>query len=132
MGASTPRDIRDYLRPKNGAAPSPLLLNPSHLLPLDQSKALKLAKVLGFQGLHNDFVNVHLPHKKPRGKELSEIQKEKNKAFSAQRVACEHAHAGIKRYNAVTSIYRNRVADFDGIATGLWNLYLEAGRKTKK
>ena len=85
---------------------------------------------LGFQGLHNDFVNVHLPHKKPRGKELSEIQKEKNKAFSAQRVACEHAHAGIKRYNAVTSIYRNRVADFDDhlmlITTGLWNLYLEA------
>ena len=25
---------------------------------------------LGFQGLHNDFVNIHLPHKKPRGKEL--------------------------------------------------------------
>jgi hypothetical protein len=24
---------------------------------------------LGFQGLHNEFDNVHLPHKKPRGKE---------------------------------------------------------------
>jgi hypothetical protein len=85
---------------------------------------------LGFQGLHNDFVNVYIPHKKPRGKELSEIQKEENKAFSAQRVVCEHAHAGIKRYNSVTSIYRNRVTDFDDrlmlTATGLWNFYLEA------
>ena len=62
---------------------------------------------LGFQDLEPiDFVNVHLPHKKPRGKELSEIQKEKNYAFSAQRVACEHAHAGINRYNAVPSIHR--------------------------
>jgi hypothetical protein len=81
--------------------------------------------------LHNEFVNIHLPHKKPRGKELSEIQKEENKAFSAQRVVCEHAHSGIKRYNSVTAIYRNRAPDFDDrclmpAATGLWNFYLEA------
>ena len=52
------------------------------------------------------------------------------KAFSAQRVVCEHAHAGIKRYNSVTAIYRNRVTDFDDrlmlTATGIWNIYLEA------
>lgn len=85
---------------------------------------------LGFQGLHNEFVNIHLPHKKPRGKELSEQQKQENKEFSRQRVVCEHAHAGIKRYNAVTDVYRNRVPDFDDrlmlTAAGLWNFYLEA------
>lgn len=85
---------------------------------------------LGFQGLHNEFVNVYLPHKKPRGKELSETQKEENKALSSQRVVCEHAHSGIKRYNAIASIYRNRVPDFDDrlmlTAAGLWNFYLEA------
>jgi hypothetical protein len=85
---------------------------------------------LGFQGLQNEFENIHLPHKKPRGKELSEQQKQENRDFSAQRVKCEHAHAGIKRYNAVASIYRNRVADFDDrlmlVAAGLWNFYLEA------
>jgi DDE superfamily endonuclease/Helix-turn-helix of DDE superfamily endonuclease len=84
---------------------------------------------LGFQGLQNEFVNIHLPHKKPRGKELSESQKQENKEFSSQRVVCEHAHAGIKRYNAVSAIYRNRVPDFDDrlmlTATGLWNFYLE-------
>lgn len=85
---------------------------------------------LGFQGLQNEFINIHLPHKKPRGKELSEEQKQQNKEFSSQRVVCEHAHAGIKRYNAVTAIYRNHVSDFDDhlmlTATGLWNFYLEA------
>ncbi|MFM7449138.1 MAG: transposase family protein [Leptolyngbyaceae cyanobacterium] len=83
----------------------------------------------GFQGLQNEFVNIHLPHKKPRGKDLSEEQKQENKAFSSQRVVCEHAHAGMKRYNAVSAIYRNRMPDFDDrlmlTAAGLWNFYLE-------
>ena len=85
---------------------------------------------LGFQGLQNEFDNIHLPHKKPSGKELSEQQKQENRELSAQRVACEHAHAGIKRYNAVSAIYRNRVPDFDDrlmlVAAGLWNFYLDA------
>lgn len=85
---------------------------------------------LGFQGLQKEFVNVHLPHKKPRGKELSEEQKQENREFSSQRVKCEHAHAGIKRYRAVTDVYRNRMPDFDDClmlnATGLWNFYLSA------
>ena len=85
---------------------------------------------LGFQGLQKEFINIHLPHKKPRGRDLSDQQKQENKEFSSQRVVCEHAHAGIKRYNAVSSIYRNRVPDFDDrlmlTAAGLWNFYLEA------
>jgi hypothetical protein len=85
---------------------------------------------LGFQGWQNEFVNIHLPQKKPRGKDLSEQQKQENKEFSSQRVVCEHAHAGMKRYNAVSAIYRNRVPNFDDrlmlTAAGLWNFYLEA------
>lgn len=85
---------------------------------------------LGFQGLQNEFVTIHLPHKKPRGQELSQQQKQENREFSRQRVVCEHAHAGIKRYQAVSAIYRNRVPDFDDrlmlTAAGLWNFYLEA------
>ena len=30
---------------------------------------------LGYQGLQNEFINVRLPNKKPRGKELTEEQK---------------------------------------------------------
>jgi hypothetical protein len=44
-------------------------------------------------------------------------------------VKCEHAHAGMKRYNSVTAVYRNRVPDFDDRlmlnAAGLWNFYLD-------
>lgn len=84
---------------------------------------------LGYQGLQNEFVNVRLPHKKPKGQELSESQKQENREFSSQRVKCEHAHAEMKRYNSVTAVYRNRVSDFDDrlmlIATGLWNFYLD-------
>lgn len=85
---------------------------------------------LGFQGLQNEFVNIHLPHKKLRGKELSEEKKQENKEFSRERVKCGHAFAGIKRYNAISAIYRNRVSDFDDrlmvTAAGLWNFYLDA------
>jgi len=84
---------------------------------------------LGYQGLQNEFVNIRLPHKKPRGKELTEEQKPENREFSSQRVKCEHAHGVMKRYNSVTAVYQNRAPDFDDRlmlnAAGLWNFYLD-------
>lgn len=57
-------------------------------------------------------------------------QKEENREFSRQRVKCEHAHVGKKRYGAARDIYRNRVPNFDDRlmfnSAGLWNFYLEA------
>ncbi|MGL5834780.1 MAG: transposase family protein [Waterburya sp.] len=85
---------------------------------------------LGFLGLQNEFENIRLPHRKPRGKELSQQHKQENRELSSQRVKCEHAHGGIKRYRSVTDVYRNRLTDFDDRlmlnATGLWNFYLDA------
>jgi hypothetical protein len=85
---------------------------------------------LGFQGLQKEFVNIQLPHKKPKGKELEAVLKEENREFSRQRVKCEHAHAGIKRYSVAGGIYRNHKIDFDDllmlVSTGLWNFYLMA------
>ncbi len=85
---------------------------------------------LGFQGLQNEYVNIRIGHKKPRGGELTQAQKEENQALSRERVLCENAFAGVKRYNSVAVVYRNRVADFDDrlmlIAAGLWNFYLDA------
>ena len=84
----------------------------------------------GFQGVQKQYVNIELPHKKPKGGELTPLQKEENKNLSSQRVVCENAFAGVKRYNAVAAIYRNRVTDFDDrlmlTACGLWNFYLKA------
>ncbi|NJL40090.1 MAG: transposase [Leptolyngbyaceae cyanobacterium SM1_4_3] len=83
---------------------------------------------LGFQGLQNEFVNIEIPHKKPKGKELSDLQKQQNQERSSRRVRCENAFAGVKRYRAVSEVYRNRVTDFDDrlmlTACGLWNFYL--------
>lgn len=85
---------------------------------------------LGFQGLQNEYVNIKIPHKKPRGGELTAQQKEENRELSRSRVLCENAFAGVKRYRAVSEIYRNRTKDFDDhlmlTAAGLWNFYLEA------
>ncbi|NJN39327.1 MAG: transposase family protein [Acaryochloridaceae cyanobacterium CSU_3_4] len=85
---------------------------------------------LGYQGLQHEFVNIHLPHMKPKNKELTKRQKQHNQLFSRQRVKCEHTIGEIKRYNAVSVIYRNRLPDFDDrlmlTASGLWNFYLEA------
>jgi len=85
---------------------------------------------LGFQGVQKQYVNIHLPHKKPKGGKLTTEQKQENKQLSRERVRCENAFAGVKRYNAVAQVYRNRVPDFDDklmlTACGLWNFYLIA------
>ncbi len=85
---------------------------------------------LGFLGWQKEYDNIHLPHKKPRGRELSDAQKQENRTLSQSRVVCENAFAGVKRYNAVSVVYRNRIEDFDDhlmlTAAGLWNFYLMA------
>lgn len=85
---------------------------------------------LGFFGLQNEVVNVELPHKKPRGRQLSDEQKADNRALASERVVCEHSFAGLKRYGIAHQVYRNRREGFDDrsmvTAAGLWNFYLEA------
>lgn len=85
---------------------------------------------LGFQGLQNEYENIRIPHKKPKGGKLTRKHKRENRALSSSRVLCENAFAGVKRYRAVRDVYRNRTEDFDDqlmfIASGLWNHYLEA------
>ena len=85
---------------------------------------------LGFLGLQKEYDNICLPHRKPKGGELSDQQKRETRALSQSRVVCENAFAGVKRYNAVSTIYRNRKAEFDDhlmfTAAGLWNFYLIA------
>ena len=83
----------------------------------------------GFQGLQKQYENIHLPHRKPKGCELSSAQKEGNRLLSSTRVVCENAFAGVKRYAAVSQVYRNLQVDFDDhlmlTCAGLWNFYLE-------
>jgi hypothetical protein len=91
---------------------------------------VKIQGDLGFQGLQNEYVNVEIPHKKPQGGELSQEQKEENRALARERVVCEHAFGGMKRYNIASQVYRNRKDGFDDrsmlTTAGLWNFYLDA------
>lgn len=48
---------------------------------------------LGFLGLQKEYDNIHLPHQKPRGGELSSAQLEENRGLSQSRVICENAFA---------------------------------------
>lgn len=85
---------------------------------------------LGFLGVQKQYDNIRIPHKKPRGGELTPEQKADNRVLSQSRVVCENAFAGVKRYGAVSAVYRNRTKDFDDhlmlTAAGLWNFYLMA------
>ncbi|MDY7009109.1 MAG: transposase family protein [Cyanobacteriota bacterium] len=47
-----------------------------------------------FACLQNQYENIRIPHKKPKGKQLSEQQKSENKKLSQSRVICQNANQG--------------------------------------
>ena len=52
---------------------------------------------LAYLSLEIENMSTHIPHKKPKGKELTAEQKEENKEKSKIRVGVEHSISGIKR-----------------------------------
>ena len=62
---------------------------------------------LGYQGLQKETANVNLPHKKPNGKELNDIQKQENKRHSKIRIYVEHKIAQLKKFRILSEVYRN-------------------------
>ena len=69
------------------------------------------------------------PKKKPRGKELTEEEKQSNQEISRVRVRIEHVMSGIKRCRIVKDRNRNWLKGFRDhimlIACGLHNLRLK-------
>ena len=55
----------------------------------------------GFQGHDLPGVNIHQPKQKPRGGELSLVDKVQNRLMSSVRVVVEHVIAGVKRCRIV-------------------------------
>ena len=68
-------------------------------------KDLDLLADLGFLGMEKQCENVVLPYKKPKGGELTLLQKEINRAIGSARVGIEHAFSGVKRLK----IIRNKI-----------------------
>ena len=84
---------------------------------------------LAFYGIEKEAIkNILMPKKKPKGKELTVIDKKNNKIISQTRVLIENAFAGVKRLRIVYDVFRNIKEDFADnvfwISCGLWNFYL--------
>jgi hypothetical protein len=66
----------------------------------------ELLQDLGFQGFTLDGVQIIQPHKKPRGKQLTDEQKAENKSISHRRVRIEHIICSVKRCRIVKETIR--------------------------
>ena len=68
---------------------------------------------LGYQG--TEYLNSHLkmilPQKKPPNRELTDSQKQNNKAISQIRVRIEHPFSYLKHFNILSQKYRGRVTN---------------------
>lgn len=85
---------------------------------------------LGYLGFDKAYESdqVELPHKKPKGGELSDEQKVDNQKLSRERVAVEHSIGGMKRYRILSNRLRmHNLTAYDRkleVCAGLWNFYL--------
>lgn len=61
----------------------------------------------GFQGFSVPGVTMLQPKKKPKGQELTDPEKAKNREISSIRIRIEHVMSGIKRYRIVKDKLRN-------------------------
>ncbi|MDR1517501.1 MAG: transposase family protein [Dysgonamonadaceae bacterium] len=68
------------------------------LQPLPLPTGITLWQDTGFLGHTPENVTVKMPAKKPKGKELTDDQKEKNRKISSFRILVEHAIGGVKKY----------------------------------
>lgn len=92
---------------------------------------LKKVFDLSFFGIDTHCKNVIMPKKKPKGRELTKLQKEKNKKISRFRVKIENAFAGVKRLRVVYYPSRAKRDIFVNLifmlSCGIWSFYLWAG-----
>ena len=103
---------------------------------LDWFADLHVRVDLGYLGMQSDYRSdrIDIPTKKPRkskkqpNPQLSDEHKAANTALSQIRIFIEHAIGGMKRYNILVQVFRNRKAHFEddavGICAGLWNFAL--------
>ena len=94
--------------------------------PLNLTSGVNLWQDTGFQGHNPENVNIIMPLKKPKGRELTQDQKDSNRSISSFRVLVEHAIGGAKRCRIVKDRFRCHKFGFDDLvmelACGLHNL----------
>lgn len=102
---------------------------------LEISTKCTLMTDLGFYGWNIPNVNIQMPHKKPKGKELRKIEKIENKQFSSIRVKIENTLGNIKILRIVKETIRTYIQEVKhqvfGIAISLYNLRKTFSNKRK-
>lgn len=93
--------------------------------PLNLPSGTTLWQDTGFLGHKPENIIVMMPAKKPKGKQLSDTQKEENRRISGFRILVEHAIGSVKKCRIVKERFRGRKFGFDDlvmlIACGLHN-----------
>ncbi len=82
------------------------------------SEELRVFYDLGYLGVEKDFENQIsiLPYKKKKGKILSDLQKEWNKAQAKIRIKVEHVIAQIKKFRISCDTFRNKLCRYDTVS----------------
>lgn len=97
--------------------------------PLKLPNGINLWQDTGFVGHCPNGAKIQMPTKKPKGKELTNEQKERNKEISKFRILVEHAIGGAKRCRIIKDRLRCHKFQFDDLimelACGLHNLRIE-------
>ena len=62
----------------------------------------------GYQGIARYHTNSFIPFKKPRDGELSESERDYNRALSGERICIEHVNRRLKVFKILAQRYRNR------------------------
>lgn len=92
-------------------------------------KGSKLWQDTGFQGYAPTGVIIIQPKKKPRGRQLTYAEKDRNRRISRQRISVEHHIGGVKVFSIVRDIFRHMKNGFADLvmetACGLHNLRLD-------
>jgi hypothetical protein len=85
-----------------------LLRGSGLLLRLEGGQGAMMDK--GYVGAQKDHpgVPVVMPHKKPRGGDLTPGQKEENRAIARHRIVVEHAIAQVNRFTVLRQVFRGR------------------------
>ena len=90
-------------------------------------ESLEVLADSGYQGLSKLHAKGQTPQKKPRKSELTDEQKQSNRALARRRVVVEHVIRSLKIFRILAERYRNRRRRFSlrfNLIAGLYNYEL--------
>ncbi len=97
---------------------------------VEPHESLEVLADSGYQGLSKLHARGRTPHKKPRKSELTDAQKQSNRALARRRVVVEHVIRRLKIFRILAERYRNRRKRFSlrfNLIAGLYNYELGHG-----